>query len=109
MIEAEQLRKAFAGMYGDHIAGALFSDAKEDDVLNTIPEKVDGLDLPTIRRILTSVATEAAREIAQRKAAAKPDGKEGGDGDEKSAVKLNLVQLGAAPAPRFNLVTLSKE
>jgi hypothetical protein len=116
MIEAEALKKAFAGMYGDDIAAALFCDESAGDVCNRIPEKVDGLDEPTLRKIFAEVSAAVVREMVASKAA-------GLDADGIAAAKaakalddggservLNLVSLNqdAATGRKLNLVTLAK-
>lgn len=107
MVEAEALKKAFAGMYGDAVAEAMFAEGSAEDVLNQIPEKVDGLDAPTLRRIFAKVAADAALEMATRSGAPKPDGDDGKAGSPPAA-KLNLVTLEHARPVRLNLVTLAK-
>jgi hypothetical protein len=105
MIEADGLKKAFAGLYGDAVADAMFAEGRPEDILNRIPEKVDGLDAPTLRGIFAKVAADAAREFALQSTAPKPDE---GAGDAAPAVKLNLVSLVQTPPVTLNLVTLAK-
>lgn len=97
IVEAN-IKAAFAGMYGPDIAEAMFAEGTEEEILNQIPEKVDALDAPTLRRIFAKAAADARRESVA--GAVDPD-------EPAPAVRMNVVHL--ADAPRYKVVSLSKE
>ena len=97
MVEVEGLRKAFAGMYGDDIADALFCDDVTDQQAHErIPEKVSDFNETTIRRLVS----ETLAKIYPLVDAA------GLKTPEQTAGGLQLVSLGHSVQRTLKLVSL---
>lgn len=97
-----ELRKAYESEYGEEITEALFSESLGSK-LETIPERVDGMEIDRVRDLVVGAAAKAALMKARN-----IENDVTPDPEVASSGQLKLVSLNGRDRKKLTLTTLTK-
>lgn len=102
-----ELQKAYEGMYGEDIAGALFAEGFGEEEAAIIPDRVDGFTPDRIKQLVADAAGAAAKN-AGAPATETGRGEDTESDNQDTGAELKIVSLRNGE-PEYKIISLKKD